>query len=727
MLQTPIDVTVARDTAIGPGIAESPQRIGSPPTEAAACIIQAAPHLLEPEEEGVKKVQSTESCVTKFIDDLVEVNERCEFDSTIPDISLLVKGNLRRNIQFWRKIGSPEFILSVVQEGYCLELNSIPEKKMFKNNKSALKHSPFVEEAIHELLRTHRVVELAHGIQVINPLSVSVQANGKKRLILDLRYVNEHLKKQKVKYEDWKIALSYFQKGAFMISFDLKSGYHHIDIHPEYQKFLGFAWKFSNEGSYRYFVFTVLPFGLSSAPYIFTKMLKPLEKFWRFQGIQIALFLDDGWLTEKEESACRLLAQTIRSDLRQAGFITNDEKSVWQPKQSLQWLGIVWDTVQGTIAISERRVSSILEKIEWMTGQEFVVSARELASFVGKIISASSVFGNVSRIMTRYCSIAIASSQDWDTKFKLDDYCRRELKFWEKNLTSVNLRSIVKEPMKKSHFIVYSDASGTGCGATLELNGEQLCHKQWLPEEKQKSSTWRELSAIEFGLQSFLPLLQGSFVKWFSDSQTACKIVQIGSMKRELHEIAIAIFEWCARHEIHLEIQWIPRTELERADYVSRLIDIDDWQLTLNCFEWLESVWGVHTVDCFANHYNKKVGKYFSRFWNPGCSGVDFFVQNLQGENCLVVPPVDLIGRAIHYLYACQACATVVVPFWPSSYFWPILSRNCARFIEGSKVFSGRYALTHGRNTNTLLGSDRFHGDMLAVRMRFDGVEKGED
>ena len=63
---------------------------------------------------------------------------------------------------------------------------------------------------------------------MVNPLSVSVQPNGKKRLILDLRYVNKHLIKQRVKYEDWKIALSYFQKRALMISFDLKSSYHHI-------------------------------------------------------------------------------------------------------------------------------------------------------------------------------------------------------------------------------------------------------------------------------------------------------------------------------------------------------------------------------------------------------------------------------------------------------------------------------------------------------------------
>ena len=63
-------------------------------------------------------------------------------------------------------------------------------------------------------------------------------------------------------------------------------------------------------------------------------------------------------------------------------------------------------------------------------------------------------------------------------------------------------------------------------------------------------------------------------------------------------------------------------------------------------------------MDCFANFYNTKVKKFYSRFWNPGCSGVDFFVHNLTGENCLVVPPVNLIHRTIHYLYTSKAVAT---------------------------------------------------------------------
>ena len=142
-----------------------------------------------------------------------------------------------------------------------------------------------------------------------------------------------------------------------------------------------------------------------------------------------------------------------------------------------------------------------------------------------------------------------------------------------------------------------------------------------------------------------------------------------------IYMLALEIFQFCANNGIELEVQWIPRTEIERADYISRIIDIDDWQISADCFKSLEESWGVHSLNCFASYYNK-VSKFFSRFWNPGCSGVDFFVQNLDGENCLVVPPVSLIARAIHYLRVSMAIATIVVPFWPSSYFWPIISRK---------------------------------------------------
>ena len=50
-------------------------------------------------------------------------------------------------------------------------------------------------------------------------------------------------------------------------------------------------------------------------------------------GVNIALFLDDGWLIDIDRNSCAVLAANVRSDLKRASFVTNDEKSQWCPTQ----------------------------------------------------------------------------------------------------------------------------------------------------------------------------------------------------------------------------------------------------------------------------------------------------------------------------------------------------------------------------------------------------------
>ena len=134
--------------------------------------------------------------------------------------------------------------------------------------------------------------------------------------------------------------MPYFARGADMFSFDLKSGYYHVEILEGHQTYLGFSWKHSNSSQMEFYVFTVLPFGLSSAPHVFTKILKPLEKHWRHQGICVAVSLDDGWGIEMDSQVCSIVADAVRTDFSKARFVTNEDKSVLIPCQRLDWLGI---------------------------------------------------------------------------------------------------------------------------------------------------------------------------------------------------------------------------------------------------------------------------------------------------------------------------------------------------------------------------------------------------
>ena len=197
----------------------------------------------------------------------------------------------------------------------------------FDNNVSAFQHSSFVNDSILELIASNRIQEIQSPAYVTSPLSVVCQATGKNRLILDLSQLNKYVKKDHFKIDDWKIAIQYFQSDALLFSFDLKSGYHHVEIDPQYHKYLDFSW--SIDGVQRYFQFTVLPFGLSSAPWIFTKIMKPLLTHWRSCGILIVLYLDDGLILvpcsnlshDLHLKSATETSAHVRSDLINAGFI----------------------------------------------------------------------------------------------------------------------------------------------------------------------------------------------------------------------------------------------------------------------------------------------------------------------------------------------------------------------------------------------------------------------
>ena len=87
--------------------------------------------------------------------------------------------------------------------------------------------------------------------------------------------------------EDLKAVADLLRPGDFMCKLDLKDAYCSVPLHRRSQKFI----RFQFQG--RTYQFTCLPFGLTSAPRIFTKILKPVTGILRKMGIRIIVYLDD--------------------------------------------------------------------------------------------------------------------------------------------------------------------------------------------------------------------------------------------------------------------------------------------------------------------------------------------------------------------------------------------------------------------------------------------------
>ena len=123
-----------------------------------------------------------------------------------------------------------------------------------------------------------------------------------------------------------------------------------------FRQHLLFSWTFSF-GFIRYFRFEVSLFGLSSAPYSFTKLLKLLVKKWRTEGKSIVVYLDDSLGSAANYIEAKITSLAVHADLLKSGFLPNEEKSIWDLAQDTIWL---------ELTLKPQKASSLRRKVEFI-------------------------------------------------------------------------------------------------------------------------------------------------------------------------------------------------------------------------------------------------------------------------------------------------------------------------------------------------------------------------
>ena len=619
---------------------------------------------------------------------------------------------------FWKNVLCvTPYISDIIEFGLKIPFLQTPTPIFCKNNLSARNHSEFVEKAIGELLEASCIKEFKTRPYCVNPLTVSMNSSGKGRLILDLRHVNNFVEKQKIKFEGCKQALSYAHKGNKMVKFDLKSGYFHLDVHENYYQYLGFSWTVNNIT--KFYVFTVLPFGLSIAGAVFTKVLRPLVKRWRSFGFQIILYLDDGWASHDEET-CRIVSKTVQEDLNNAGFVVNNQKSIWEPTSRLEWLGFIWDLKKGSVEIPDKKFICLKEGLMSLIKGQETVSARNLARTVGRIISMSFALGNICQIMTRNLHVPIQNRVSWDKPVILDFPVMDELIFWLDNIDKLPFRTL--SPIYRiPERIMFTDASNFA-GAAVLLETEKKYSRCMFDEiEASESSTFRELKAVEFSLRSFSTILTGKFVKLYTDNQNVVRIINVGSTVSKLQQLAISIFQICISKNIAIDVAWVPRQFNCTADQISKVFDYDDWAVSNSIFTVFNNRWGPHTYDRFADDKNKQIEKFNSEFWCPGTTGVDAFAYDWSEDNNWLVPPIYLIPKVLKHMLYYRAKGTLVVPKWKSALFWPCLVDRTGNFhtyvVDSVEYVKPKNFFIGGSHKESIFAKSPFISNVLVLRI----------
>lgn len=285
---------------------------------------------------------------------------------------------------------------------------------------------------ISELLKIGAISECTPcKDQYVSKIFIVPKPNGTFRFILNLKKFNRFVQNTHFKMEDIRTAVKLIEVGHYMGSVDLKDAYFLVGINRHSRKYLRF--NFEN----KLYQFDVLPFGLSTAPYVFTKIMRQVTTYLRSHGITIVNYLDDFLIIAPTREKCEQNIGFVCQFIQSLGFIINYEKSQLHPSKQCRFLGFNLDTNHFTINIPEDKKHTIMVMINAFCKKK-ICSIREFASLLGTLTSICPAvpYGWMyTKVLERCKYLALLDSDDnYEAKMKITPKIVDELSWWLKTV-----------------------------------------------------------------------------------------------------------------------------------------------------------------------------------------------------------------------------------------------------------------------------------------------------
>ena len=373
----------------------------------------------------------------------------------------------------------------------------------------------------------------------------------------------------------------------------------------------------------------VLLFGMSQAPWVFTKTNKPALAFCRVLLLKITNFIDD-WLTAANAKAPRAAIEFVLWLLTRLGWMLSVDKCVIDPVQVILYLGMLIDSVKYEFRVPQPKVDRaralkvMLERA--YRGER--LQSQDVRRLTGQVLSFSLAIPCV-RVWTR--SLYAFMPEEGDCLLLAGPDQIEELEMLDRVVVERN-----GNPIRCREFsdTVKLDAGETGAGG--HLLGGDLSFSEALPDHLiGTSSTRREMQGFAMFLEAEGATLAGRRVRFMFDSAASvCILVKGGSRVPVLTRLTKDIFLLLQRHCIDPVYEWTPRENNVLADKLSKRFD-QSWQLTRGSTRLVQNTWP--NIPISLVRFNTISNWLESRGPGP---------------------------------------AVLIAPFWPAQRWWPVLSRR---------------------------------------------------
>ena len=613
------------------------------------------------------------SCTSLFLPD---------FEVDFRQVPAEIGGRLSYFAKNYEKLTSNSFLLNVIEHGYQIKfINDQPPPLSSHAKPFYLPLSEFEQQVLDTEMQTfldQRVIEECDPATpgFYSPVFLrekrpdndsDVNAPRKFRVIHDLSLLNKSIVKYKFKMDSASTVRLGLKQGMYFYSLDVKSAYNHVLIHPSSRKYLRCWWKG------KAYCFRALPFGLSSAPWIFTSVMAITAKYLHAHAVYSFFYLDDVCpfhvLCEKLKNEQPLVILFFQM----AGWVLNLPKSHLDVVQRGVYIGIDIDLYYGLVFPTRKRWITLQSIIQLFMDRDYM-TARVWARLLG-VITCLQDLTTLGRLQARTLQFHVNSY--WRdrtrlyTKIPVLPSVKKALQWWTIPANVMSGTPLQPRPTTET---LITDSSCHGYGAiwrTQELAG------QWTVQESQLHINCLEALCIKKALLHWQQELQGQSVLVQTDSSTVVSHINRGSGCHSIttHLIIRDMLLWCHHHGITLHARHLPGKFNQIADLLSRRNQVipTEWMIHKSVMAAIINTWEKPHIDLFATRLNAQLPIFMSPVVDTMALAVDALSQSWKGITGYAFPPFALIPKVLNKIQSEECIIYLIAPCWPRQSHFPMI------------------------------------------------------